>query len=432
LLIASSYFYMVFIPWYILILLFVIAVDYFAAIGIEKAHGKKRKWLLIVSLTANIGILVVFKYYNFLTDNLTALFHSLGIGYSIPYLSLLLPIGLSFHTFQAMAYTIEVYRGNQKAERHIGIYALYVLFYPQLVAGPIERPQNLIPQLYQEHNFDHEQFKSGLLKMAWGFFKKVVIADRLSLVVDNAYNNAGMQNSTTLLIATLFFSFQIYCDFSGYSDIAIGAARVMGIRLMENFRTPYFSKSITEFWQRWHISLSSWFRDYVYIPLGGNRVSASRWWFNIIFVFIISGLWHGAKWTFIVWGLFHGFCVLMESIKNKWMPELKFNKYIQAGLTFLLVSFGWIFFRSNNLTDAKGIIGSLFSFAKYQIPQFPINHAEVIFSCLLIGILMAKEKWNIQLTTKRDALFYPCFITLVLSCYLFGIFNYKQFIYFQF
>src|SRR4030095_6107121 len=418
--------------WYILILLFVIAVDYFAGIGIEKAKGSKRKLLLACSITANIGILVVFKYYNFLTENLSSLFHFMGMDYLIPLSSLLLPIGLSFHTFQAMSYTIEVYRGNQKAERHLGFYALYVLFYPQLVAGPIERPYNLIPQLHREHHYNYDQVKSGLMKMAWGMFKKVVIADRLALVVDQAYNHSGDQNSKTLLIATLFFSFQIYCDFSGYSDIAIGAARVMGINLMENFRSPYFSSSVTEFWKRWHISLSSWFRDYLYIPLGGNRVGQSRWLFNILFVFMLSGLWHGANWTFIVWGLFHGFCVLTENLKNKWFPGFRPGTLLQTAFTFILVSLGWVFFRSDTLNEATLVIDKIFSFSDYQTPQLAMNNTEFLFSCFLIALLMIKEKWNISLNTKKNFLFYTGFLSLVLLCYIFGLFNYKQFIYFQF
>ncbi len=278
---ASCYFYMVFVPKYILILGFTIVVDYFAGIAIENATGKRRKLFLVCSLVANIGVLAVFKYYNFLNNNLSFLLHDMGMKDPIPVLSILLPIGLSFHTFQAMSYTIEVYRGNQKAERHFGIYSLYVMFYPQLVAGPIERPQNLLHQFREKHSFDYDRVISGLRLMLWGYFKKTVIADRVGLIVDKVYSDPHHFNGIALTLATIFFAYQIYCDFSGYSDIAIGAARVMGIKLMYNFKSPYHSKSIAEFWTRWHMSLSTWFRDYLYIPLGGNRVPVNRMYFNL-------------------------------------------------------------------------------------------------------------------------------------------------------
>jgi len=265
LLAASCYFYMAFVPVYILILGGTIIVDYFAGIWLENTKGKRRKWLLVMSLIANIGVLAVFKYYNFLNENLSAVLNSFGYENSIPDLSILLPIGLSFHTFQAMSYTIEVYRGNQKAERHFGIYALYVMFYPQLVAGPIERPQNLLHQFYEKHYFKIGQIIEGLKLMAWGFFMKLVVADRLAIYVDAVYDNPDKHSGSTLALATVFFAFQIYCDFAGYSNIAIGAARVMGFKLMTNFNRPYFSASISEFWKKWHISLSTWFKDYLYI-----------------------------------------------------------------------------------------------------------------------------------------------------------------------
>jgi D-alanyl-lipoteichoic acid acyltransferase DltB (MBOAT superfamily) len=257
---------MYFVPIYIVILMGTIVIDYIAGIFIEKNEGKKRKAFLILSLIANIGVLAVFKYYNFFTENVNYIFSLNNFSVKLPYLSILLPIGLSFHTFQAMSYTIEVYRGNQKAEYNFGIYALYVMFYPQLVAGPIERPQNVLHQFYEKHHFDYNNAVTGLRLMLWGMFKKVVIADRLSQTTDAVFNNPGEYSATSIFIATIFFSFQIYCDFSGYSDIAIGSARVMGYRLMLNFNRPYNAKTITEFWRRWHISLSTWFKDYLYIP----------------------------------------------------------------------------------------------------------------------------------------------------------------------
>ena len=272
LLLASCYFYMAFIPYYIIILFVVILIDYSAGIKIEKCIGRARRSWLIASLMANIGLLAMFKYYNFFNSNIEQIATLLNWNYGIPYLRLILPIGLSFHTFQSMSYTIEVYKGNYKAEKNLAIYALYVLFYPQLVAGPIERPQNLLPQFRENHRFDYQNVRTGLMMMLWGLFKKIVIADRLSIYVNQVYSNPDKYHGWAVLVAIFFFAFQIYCDFSGYSDIAIGAARVMGIRLMTNFDYPYSAKSISEFWHRWHISLSTWFRDYFYISLGGNRV----------------------------------------------------------------------------------------------------------------------------------------------------------------
>ena len=259
-------FYMAFIPVYILILAFIILVDYAAALLIEGSAGWTRRGFLLASIVANIGVLAVFKYYGFLTTNLGAFTATLHWPLSFHALSLVLPIGLSFHTFQAMSYTVEVYRGNYAAERHLGIYALYVMFFPQLAAGPIERPQNLLPQLRHRHDLDPLNVTDGLKLMAWGFFKKLAIADRLAIVVNDVYAHPRDYQGPTLLVATVFFTFQIYCDFSGYSDIAIGSAQVMGIRLRTNFRRPYLSTSVAEFWTRWHVSLSTWFRDYVYDP----------------------------------------------------------------------------------------------------------------------------------------------------------------------
>ena len=309
-------------PIYILILGFTIVVDYIAGIFIEKSSGKLRRLYLVISLVANIGILCVFKYYNFINDNFSFLLHGFGLTNPLPYLSILLPIGLSFHTFQAMSYTIEVYRGKLPAERHFGIYALYVMFYPQLVAGPIERPQNLLHQFRQKHSFDSDRVFEGLKIMIWGLFKKLVVADRLGIYVNGAYNHLDQQDGMTLIMATIFFSFQIYCDFSGYSDMAIGAAKVMGFDLMTNFKRPIFAKSTGEFWKRWHISLSTWFKDYLYFPLGGNRGSVSRTYVNLMIVFFISGFWHGANWTYIIWGGINGFYLVFAIITKKYRDKM--------------------------------------------------------------------------------------------------------------
>ncbi|HLX61278.1 MAG TPA: MBOAT family O-acyltransferase [Planctomycetota bacterium] len=379
---ASCVFYMAFIPAYILILAFTIVVDYIAGIVIESSQGKLRKTMLIASLAANIGVLAIFKYYAFATGSATSLLQHLGVNVSFPAWRITLPIGLSFHTFQAMSYTIEVYRGRQKAERHFGIYALYVMFYPQLVAGPIERPQNLLHQFYEEHFFDYARVVHGLQRMAQGLFKKIAIADQLAPFANKIFENPGEYHGLSIFFAILSFAFQIYFDFSGYSDIALGSAEVMGFKLMENFDTPYFASSITEFWRRWHISLSTWFKDYLYIPLGGSRVSTPRWCTNILIVFTVSGLWHGANWTYVIWGAIHGLMIVFEGIGQHMRTEgrhscrpaltaagvpplLKLQKKAepeqpQSGWvrlfgivrTFTLVCIAWVFFRASTFSDA--------------------------------------------------------------------------------
>jgi alginate O-acetyltransferase complex protein AlgI len=361
LLFASCYFYMVLIPIYILILVWTILIDYSAGILIETTVGRARRVWLAASIAANVGVLFFFKYVNFFNDSLSTVATALHWNYQLRTLAIILPVGLSFHTFQAMSYTIEVYRRNQRAERHLGLYALYVMFYPQLVAGPIERPQNLLPQLHTAHHFDADRVARGCLRMLWGFFKKVAVADRLAVMVNAIYNDPIAYTGFPIVLATLFFTFQIYCDFSGYSDIAIGSAEVMGIRLMANFDRPYFSQSIAEFWRRWHISLSTWFRDYVYIPLGGSRVRPSRRYANLFTVFVISGLWHGANWTFLIWGAIHGAYITTGSATQKFRRcaleslHVEANSRVVGGvrvaMTFTLVVIAWVFFRARTVGE---------------------------------------------------------------------------------
>jgi alginate O-acetyltransferase complex protein AlgI len=437
LLFASCYFYMIFKPEYILILGFTIIIDYYAGIWLEKTEGKQRKWLLIISIISNVGILAFFKYYKFAFENITEILAFWQVQNPLPIFKFILPIGLSFHTFQAMSYTIEVYRGNQKAEKHFGIYALYVMFYPQLVAGPIERPQNVLPQFHKTHEYDFEKAKSGLIMMAWGLFKKVVIADRLAMVVDDAYINPEAHTGLTLLVATFFYTFQIYCDFSGYSDIALGSAKVMGYDLMENFRTPYFSTSISEFWRRWHISLSTWFRDYLYIPLGGNRVSEWRRYFNQFFVFMISGLWHGAAWTFVIWGSLHGFYLILAVLRDKYLPRLAlpknfFGNTINLISTFILVMLAWVFFRAKSTPEAIIVLKKIYGFSFLQDFKSPLNSTEMWFSVILIVFLLWKEFKYYQIDTRNTFKFYLLTILFTLTIYFFGVFNTNQFIYFQF
>jgi D-alanyl-lipoteichoic acid acyltransferase DltB (MBOAT superfamily) len=438
LLAASCFFYMAFVPKYLLILGFTIVIDYIAGIKIERAQGFHRRLWLISSLVANISILAVFKYFNFFVYNANSALAFAGMKSSLPFLTILLPIGLSFHTFQAMSYTIEVFYGRQKAERHFGIYSLYVMFYPQLVAGPIERPQNVLPQFHEQHRFNWEQMKSGLIQMGFGLFKKIVIADRLAIVVDGAYNHIGTQNSTTLLIATIFYAFQIYCDFSGYSDIGIGAARVMGYDLMRNFNQPYIARSIGDFWRRWHISLSTWFRDYLYIPLGGNRVKYSRRLGNIMIVFLVSGFWHGASWNFILWGGLHGAYQIGGQALNRLFPTkdaLERTWYKHAWdiiITFALVDFAWIFFRARESSDALLVVKKLFWQTSYSVPHLALNSNEILLCIGLIILLLGKERYYLTIPTTKNWRFATVFTLLLCSCYILGVFDHSQFIYFQF
>jgi alginate O-acetyltransferase complex protein AlgI len=446
LLAASCYFYMAFIPIYILILGGTIVIDYFAGIWIENAQGKKRKAFLILSLIANIGVLAVFKYYNFFIDNINSIINPIGLENKLPYLAIILPIGLSFHTFQAMSYTIEVYRGNQKAERHFGIYALYVMFYPQLVAGPIERPQNLLHQFYEKHEFDYSRIVEGLKLILMGLFMKLVVADRLALYVDAVYNNPSHHEGKTFALATLFFTIQIYCDFAGYSNIAIGAAKVMGFKLMTNFNRPYFSTSISEFWSRWHISLSTWFKDYVYISLGGNKVSIPKWYFNLFIVFLLSGFWHGANWTFIAWGALNGFYLIFalatKSVREKTNSLIGlnsnklFSQIIKTGITFVLIGISWVFFRANTIEDALLILKKMFQFNGSLFYENPSGLIYSFFGLLFLFVVEFKTEFlphTLSLFQNQSWLVRNLsYASLVILILLFGVFDGGQFIYFQF
>ncbi|WP_234736678.1 MBOAT family O-acyltransferase [Tellurirhabdus bombi] len=454
LLAGSCYFYMAFVPVYILILGFTIVIDYFAGLYIEKTRGQTRRLFLIISLISNIGVLAIFKYYNFLNDNLNLMLANVGYPALLPPLTILLPIGLSFHTFQAMSYIIEVYRGNQKAERHFGIYSLYVMFYPQLVAGPIERPQNILHQFYEKHEFDARQVVEGLKQIAWGLFKKVVIADRLAVIVNYVYNDPTQFQGFPLIIATVLFAFQIYCDFSGYSDIALGTARTIGFRLMKNFDRPYLSTSVSEFWKRWHISLSTWFRDYLYIPLGGNRVAVPRWYLNLFITFLVSGLWHGASWTYVIWGSLNGLYLIIESMTKNTRHRLSqrlglqhwpsVQHFLNLTTTFGLICFAWIFFRAQTVGDAFYVVTHLFSDLRNSLSEVIATNLgsdkyNLFIGGLALVILLLVETlqgrislrhWiGQQPTPVRMTLYYA----LIMFIILFGVFDARQqFIYFQF
>ena len=449
LLLASCIFYIAFIPIYILILFFTIIIDYAAGIWIENAEGRRRKLFLLASIAANVGVLAVFKYYNFFAGNVNELLASMHIAtHQVPLLSIILPIGLSFHTFQAMSYTIEVYRGNQKAERHFGIYSLYVMFYPQLVAGPIERPQNLLHQFREEHHFDSQELLDGLRLMLWGLFKKLVIADRLATYVNIVYGAPEHYHFLNLIIATFLFTIEIYCDFSGYSDIAIGAARTMGFHLMTNFNRPYFSKNIQEFWKKWHISLSTWFRDYLYISLGGNRISRQRTYFNVAMVFLVSGFWHGANWTFIIWGALHAFYILVYMLSVDYfkikLPKTILSDMLSWAFTFCLVAFAWIFFRANTIHDALVIVKHILT--GYHAQPFTavvkdtkaktefgaISFAITALMCMVLVWVESKmsvkgESFN--KTPAWDLVFGIAVLTFIIFL---GVFFNYSFIYFQF
>lgn len=450
LLVASCYFYCAFIPRYLLVLVFLILLDFAAGLLIERTAGARRTLLLIASLAANIGVLAYFKYYNFFLSQSAELLAHLGLGWHPALHTVLLPIGLSFHTFQSMSYTIEVYRGRHPAERNLLVYSLFVLFYPQMVAGPIERPQHLLAQFRERHRFELSRVIDGLALMTWGFFKKVCVADRLALLVNHVYDTAGTQSSTTLLVATYFLAFQIYCDFSGYSDIAIGAAQVMGLRLIDNFNRPYAARSVSEFWRRWHISLSTWFRDYLYIPLGGNRVGIPRQFMNLMIVFMISGLWHGANWTYVVWGALHGFYLVASKLTERvrdtiWTSPLSavaaLRPVVQIFVTFNLVTLAWIFFRASSVTNAWDIVSGIFSgrggWSWTAGHEFGAKY--MIGAVATIGILEAVHHLASHGTVRhllRDRPFtvrWAFYYALFFAVLAFGMFKQPgTFIYFQF
>lgn len=466
LLAASCIFYMFFIPKYILILFLTIIVDYFAGILIEK-NPQHKKSLLVISIITNVGILMFFKYFNFFATNFNELSDKLNWNYSVSLLEIILPIGLSFHTFQAMSYTIEVYRGNQRAEKHFGIYALYVMYYPQLVAGPIERPQNVLHQFHEEHKFNFNLLQRGLVLMLWGFFKKVVIADRIAYFVNPVFEDPHSYEGISLCVAAVLFSFQIFCDFSGYCDIGIGASQVMGIKLMNNFNRPYSAKSISDFWSRWHISLSTWFRDYLYIPLGGNRVPKIKWYRNIVIVFLISGFWHGANWTFIIWGGLHAFYQLFGLATNDLREKLRqafgitkmkwLNSFSQVFTTFILVTIAWVFFRADTVSNAvymikSGIVGipnyvekvltekdylwlePLVLRSNYKVELFDL--VVLLVSIMILEIvhhIKGEENIGNRLLQKPVLIRWSVYSFFIFFILFFGAFhNSAEFIYFQF
>jgi len=391
-------------------------------------------------------LLATFKYFHFFSGSLESVLNLVGIEYFSPEFEVLLPVGISFYTFQTLSYSIDVYRGVFKPEKHLGIFALYVAFWPQLVAGPIERPSRLLPQFRERFDFDYVRARDGLLRMLWGFFKKLVIADRLAVYVSAVYDNPGEYTGLSIAVATFFFAFQIYCDFSGYSDIAIGSAQVMGIDLMENFKRPYFSANISEFWRRWHISLSTWFRDYVYFPLGGNRVSQKLHYFNLMTTFVLSGLWHGANWTFVVWGALHGLYMILtmgwqevrQRIGLNGREGSRIGKMGAVVSTFLAVLLGWIFFRAATVREAFLLISQLFKIPGNLGSLMGLNITDFLVSVLLIALLLlqeaiVKDRTLDQIMPQQPkALRWVYYTIILLGILWFGVFTKNDFIYFQF
>ncbi len=431
-------------PYFSLLILASTIIDFFVAKYMQEARNKiQRRSLLLLSLLANLSLLFYFKYTNFFLSTFHALTNS---SESFQALDIILPVGISFYTFQTLSYTIDVYRGQKKAETSFIKFALYVSYFPQLVAGPIERSTHLLPQL-DKFEYKYSDLIHGTKLIIWGFFKKLVIADRLAIYVNNAYGDVHSHSALTLLVATYFFSFQIFCDFSGYTDIARGISKLFGVDLMHNFKRPYFAKSISEFWKRWHISLSTWFRDYLYIPLGGSRTSDVRWFFNILIVFLISGLWHGANWTFVIWGALHAFYFKIEKFINWLFPKKTTHKIVtifKVLLTYHLTLFAWIFFRANNLEHAVTIIKKILTdltLSKSDIissslaftydnrsPSIVLISIISIVFLLVIQFIQERGK-DLKITKKQEYFFY---ITLIIITIFFGKYSENSFIYFQF
>ena len=423
-------------PAYALLLLTSTVITYLAALGIGYFKEKRKKKICLVSsLVLNLAILFLFKYFNFLAMNIETALQASGFAVNMPKFALLLPVGISFYTFQALGYSIDVYRGTVKIERDFPTYALFVSFFPQLVAGPIERSQNLLPQFKQQHRFDYDAVMSGVKLKEWGYFMKLLLADRCGIYVDTIFNNVDKHNGGSYLVASLLFPFQIYGDFAGYSLIAIGVARVLGFRLMENFHRPYFACTIGEFWHRWHISLSTWFKDYVYIPLGGNRVGKLRNYFNLLITFVVSGIWHGANWTFLCWGTIHGILLCVEKAfgisKQKYTGA---KKSFHWAATFVLVCFAWILFRANNLSDAVSVVTGIFTNLGTPKPEY----ANFIAIGLAMTVLLTKEfadefNWKIRVADSKSWLVRHIYLIIMIAyIILFGVLGGDQFIYFQF
>lgn len=450
LLVVASYIFYGWWDWrFLSLILFSSIVDYSIGIGLLKQENlTKRKILLWTSILINLGLLGFFKYYNFFLDNFTTAFSFFGTEIKSSSLHIILPVGISFYTFQTLSYSIDVYNRKLEPTKDFIAFLAFVSFFPQLVAGPIERSTHLLPQFYKKRNFDYSKAVDGLRQILWGLFKKIVIADNCAEFANLIFNNSADYSGSTLLLGALFFTFQIYGDFSGYSDIAIGTSRLFGFDLMQNFNFPYFSRDIAEFWRRWHISLSTWFRDYLYIPLGGSHGGTWTKIRNTFIIFIVSGFWHGANWTFIVWGALNAIYFLPLLLTNnnrtnietvalgKTAPSIKDLFYIL--LTFSLTVFAWIFFRANTIEHATNYISEILSFSLFTIPKFA-GMGKALTTIILVCVFVLME-WNgrehqyaianLGLKWKRPFR-YAMYYTIIIALFWFGG-KEQEFIYFQF
>ena len=450
LLVIASYVFYGWWDWrFLLLIFFSTTVDFFVGLGLKNEENPtKRKILLWTSILVNLGLLGFFKYYNFFLDNFVTAFQFFGHPINPQGLHIILPVGISFYTFQTLSYSIDVYKRKLEPTRDFIAFMAFVSFFPQLVAGPIERATHLLPQFYKKREFDYKKAVDGLRQILWGLFKKIVIADNAAQIANEIFNHSSHYSGSTLLLGSIFFAFQIYGDFSGYSDIAIGTSRLFGFDLKQNFNFPYFSRDIAEFWRRWHISLSTWFRDYLYIPLGGSRGSTWNKIRNIFIIFIVSGFWHGANWTFLFWGALNAIYFLPLLLLNKnrkntdtvaenrLLPNIK--EFFQIGITFLLTSLAWVFFRAENMQHAYDYLTTIFSKSLFSIPNFKYRHNALI-TLILISIFIViewigrKNKYAIEqlgLHWKRP-LRYVFYAILIIVLFWFGG-EQQQFIYFQF
>jgi D-alanyl-lipoteichoic acid acyltransferase DltB (MBOAT superfamily) len=432
------------------LILFSTLVDFFVGILLQKEQSSlKRSIYLWISILVNIGFLGFFKYYNFFIDNFTAAFSFLGNDIQPNSLNIILPVGISFYTFQTLSYSIDVYKKKLEPTKDIVAFAAFVSFFPQLVAGPIERATNLLPQFYKKRNFEYPEAVKGMRQILWGLFKKIVVADNCATIANLIFNNSGDYSGSTLVLGALFFTFQIYGDFSGYSDIAIGTSRLFGFNLKQNFAFPYFSRDIAEFWRRWHISLSTWFRDYLYIPLGGSRGSTWMKIRNTFIIFVVSGFWHGANWTFIIWGFLNAVYIMPSIIfktnrnnldivaKDKFLPSMR--EFFSILLTFVLTVFAWIFFRANNVHHAISYISEICSYSLFSsldriisIPEYLTILILVVF--LVIEWLGRNDQFAIEnvFNQKNRILRIIIYTSICVSIVALGNFNKTEFIYFAF
>ncbi|KAA1246944.1 MBOAT family protein [Aquimarina sp. RZ0] len=449
LLLTVSYIFYGWWDWrFLSLILFSTIIDFFVGIGLSKINDNnvfKRKLFLWISILVNLGFLGFFKYYNFFVDSFVDAFSFFGKTISNSSLNIILPVGISFYTFQTLSYTIDVYRKKLEPTKDFIVFGAFVSFFPQLVAGPIERATHLLPQFYKKREFSYEKSVDGLRQILWGLFKKIVIADNSAEIANQIFNNSGNHSGSTLFLGALFFTFQIYGDFSGYSDIAIGTSRLFGFDLMKNFSFPYFSRDIAEFWRRWHISLSTWFRDYLYIPLGGSR---GGFWMkikNTFIIFIVSGFWHGANWTFIIWGALNALYFLPLLLINKnrnnldvvakgrFFPTIK--DLVNMFYTFILTVLAWIFFRAENVGHAIEYIGGVFSKSILHFPEFVSNEKSVLMLIsffMIIEWLGRESEFALEKITKIPLILrWPFYCLLI---FLLFIFTGKEqaFIYFQF